>query len=33
LSRKEVRELARLECPAKHENPHRLFPELLLSPP
>jgi hypothetical protein len=32
LSRKEVRELARLECPAKHENPHRSYPELLLSP-
>jgi hypothetical protein len=32
LSRKEAPELARLECPAKHENPHRPFPELLLSP-
>jgi hypothetical protein len=33
LSRKKVREFARLKCPAKNENPHRSFPELLLSPP
>jgi hypothetical protein len=33
LPRKEVRELARLRSPAKHENLHRSFPELLLSPP
>jgi hypothetical protein len=33
LSRKKVRELARLKCPAKNENPHRPFPELLRSPP
>ena len=33
LPRKEVRELARLKSPAKDENPHRSFPELLLSPP
>ena len=33
LSRKKVRELARLICPAKHENPHRSFPDLLRSSP
>jgi hypothetical protein len=33
LSRKEVRELARLKSPAEHQNPHRPFPKLLLSPP
>jgi hypothetical protein len=33
LFRKKLRELARLKSPAKHENPHRPSPELLLSPP
>ena len=33
LSCEKARELARLQCPAKHENPHRLSPEFLLRPP
>jgi hypothetical protein len=33
LSRKKVRELARLKCPAKQKYPHRSYPQLLLAPP